>query len=517
MKTAGIFNDVIGPVMRGPSSSHTAGAFHISSLAASLLGDPFIRARFIFDPDGSYGRVFREQGADVAFAAGLLGWSITDERFEQALQAASSDAREIEFTVEPVADADHPNTVEMELFSEKGATLRLRAKSTGGGAIEITRLNTFAVKFTGRYHETAIEFTGENPGAVEELLNRDGECLEIVADAASAGSVLIAARRISPLPDEVRSDIRNLQGVEKLWTGAPLFFVEKGEPIWSNGREMIELAEASNRSLGRLALQYETTLLDAGEEVVLDEMSRRFDVMKASIERGLSDDTPSMQLLSPTAKDLFKSIDEGNLPAGGMHARAAARALAVMHVNAGKGLVCAAPTAGSAGVIPAVILTLAEERRLEHETILTSLLAAGAIGVVIAQQATFAAEVAGCQVEIGAATAMAAAAVVDAMGGSARQAADAAAIALQNSMGSVCDLVQGMVEIPCHTRNAAGASSAFICADMILGGYSNPIPLHETVDAVHEVGRALPPELRCTALGGLAVAPSARALGNRSD
>ena len=137
--------------------------------------------------------------------------------------------------------------------------------------------------------------------------------------------------------------------------------------------------------------------------------------------------------------------------------------------------------------------------------------------MVIAQQATFAAEVAGCQVEIGAATAMAAAAIVDAMGGSARQATDAAAIALQNSMGSVCDLVQGMVEIPCHTRNAAGASSAFICADMILGGYSNPIPLHETVDAILEVGRALPPELRCTALGGLAVAPSARALGNRSD
>jgi L-serine dehydratase len=107
---------------------------------------------------------------------------------------------------------------------------------------------------------------------------------------------------------------------------------------------------------------------------------------------------------------------------------------------------------------------------------------------------------------------MAAAAVVEAAGGSARQACDAAAIAFQNTMGSVCDLVQGIVEIPCHTRNAVAASSAFVCADLILGGYANPIPLDETVDAVYAVGKMLPCELKVTALGGLALAPSARAL-----
>ena len=119
---------------------------------------------------------------------------------------------------------------------------------------------------------------------------------------------------------------------------------------------------------------------------------------------------------------------------------------------------------------------------------------------------------AGCQVEIGAAGAMAAAAVVEAAGGSAAQAADAAAIALQNTMGSVCDLVQGLCEIPCHTRNAVAASSAFVCADLVLGGYDNPIPLDETIDASFASGRMLPAELRCTARGGLAVTPSALAL-----
>jgi L-serine dehydratase len=132
--------------------------------------------------------------------------------------------------------------------------------------------------------------------------------------------------------------------------------------------------------------------------------------------------------------------------------------------------------------------------------------------LIVANRATFAAEVAGCQVEIGASGAMAAAAIVEAAGGTARQAVDAAAIAFQNTMGSVCDLVQGIVEIPCHTRNAVAASSAFVCADLIMGGYHNPIPLDETIDAVYAVGKMLPRELKVTALGGLAQTPSGLAL-----
>jgi L-serine dehydratase len=176
------------------------------------------------------------------------------------------------------------------------------------------------------------------------------------------------------------------------------------------------------------------------------------------------------------------------------------------------GIVCAAPTGGSAGVLPGVMVTLEEEKGLAGERAALALLAAGAVGLVVAARATFAAEVAGCQVEIGAAGAMGAAAVVEAVGGSAARALDAASISLQNTMGSVCDLVQGMCEIPCHTRNAVAASSAFVCADLVLGGYVNPVPLDETVDASFASGRMLPAELRCTAKGGLAMAPSALAL-----
>jgi L-serine dehydratase len=271
---------------------------------------------------------------------------------------------------------------------------------------------------------------------------------------------------------------------------------------------MVEMAEKRNCSLGEIAIAYEAELLGIPEADVVAEMGRRFEVMRSAVHRGLEENLPTMQLLEPSARQIFRSEADGRLPIGGLHTRAAARAMAVMHVNGGMGVVCAAPTAGSAGVIPGVMVTMAEELDLDEKVIARSMFAAAAIGLVVAMRATFAAEVAGCQVEIGASGAMAAAGVVEAFDGGARHAADAAAIAFQNTMGTICDPVQGIVEIPCHTRNATAASSAFVCADLIMGGYSNPISLDETVDAVYEVGKMLPPELKCTALGGLAQTPS---------
>jgi L-serine dehydratase len=278
---------------------------------------------------------------------------------------------------------------------------------------------------------------------------------------------------------------------------------------------MVALAEQRDCSLGQVGLAYESTLLGLPEREIVAEMIHRFEVMRAAVRRGLDENVPPMQLLQPTARHVIQAEANGRVAIGGIHTRAAARAMAVMHVNGGAGVVCAAPTAGSAGVIPGVVVTLAEEKGLSQEQATLALIAASAVGVIVATRATFAAEVAGCQVEIGASGAMAAAAVVEAAGGTARQAADAAAIAFQNTMGSVCDPVQGIVEIPCHTRNAVAAASAFVCADLILGGYINPIPLDETIDAVCAVGRMLPQELRCTARGGLSLTPSALAMPRR--
>lgn len=515
MKPVSILNDVTGPVMRGPSSSHTAGSHHIASLARSLLGDEPRAARFCFDPGGSYGKVYTQQGADRALAAGLMGWSILDDRFADALEQAERHGLSIAFEVRELPDADHPNFVRIRLDSRAGRRLDLDAKSTGGGGFEVTRLGGWPVCLTGDCHEIVAEVERKGEADVRDLLEGDKEA-EGDIEASSQGELtLLLARRRSPLSLEARSGLERNKEIRNLWIGTPVFFIQRGDPLFRSAAEMTALAEEQNISLGRTALKYEAALLGLSEEEVLKEALRRLDIMRDSVRRGLEEPGPRMQLLEPTASRILAMEAQNKLALGGLHTRAAARAMAAMQTCGGMDVVCAAPTAGSAGVLPAVLTTWMEELGLDREDAALALLAGGAVGVILATRATFAAEIAGCQVEIGAAGAMASAAVVDAAEGSAAQAADAAAISFQNTMGSVCDLVQGIVEIPCHTRNAAAASSAFVNADVIMGGYKNPIPLDETIDAVYSVGKMLPAELRVTSLGGLAQTPSARAMKPR--
>jgi L-serine dehydratase len=321
--------------------------------------------------------------------------------------------------------------------------------------------------------------------------------------------VLLTARtEISADPDAV-SGLRELPGVTDIWVVSPVFFVRKGETLFESAEEMVTVAEDRDLSLGEIGLAYEVELLGMTKTEAIDEVLRRYEVMEESVIAGLDDSRSDMLLLAPTASRVFGAERDGAVAVGGIHTRAAARAMAVMHHCNSRGVVCAAPTGGSAGTVPGVVVSLAEERELSRMQTALALFAASAVGLIVARRATFAAELAGCQVEIGVSGAMAAAAVVEAVGGTARQAADAAAVSLQNTMGSPCDPVAGTCEVPCHTRNAVAASSAFTCADLILGGYTNPIPLDETIDASYEVGKALPSELRCTAKGGCAVTPSA--------
>lgn len=498
--------------MRGPSSSHTAGAWHIGRLIRSLLDSSPASARFTFDPDGSYGNVYREQGADLAFIAGLLGADITDSRFPSMLEHATEMGLDISFVRDPIPGTEHPNTVIIDCTSLDGTSVTATAVSTGGGSVEIIRLGDWPLLINGRYHDVVVEAEAGPVVDVLDLLSPDDSETVEIEQLTRDDLSLLHCRRLSPLKGDLTERLRALSGVREVWTTEPIFFVQRGLPIFTDAAGMVAMAIDRKISLGALALEYESVLLGLPVEEVLAEVIFRLRIMEGSVIEGLAPDPPTMQLLRPSAGRILKAEAGGRLAVGGVHARVAARAMAVMHVNAGMGVVCAAPTAGSAGVIPAVISTLREERGLSGEAAARALLAAGAIGVITAERATFAAEVAGCQVEIGSAGAMAAAAVVEVAGGSAREAADAAAISYQNTMGSVCDLVQGMVEIPCHTRNATAASGALVCADLVLGGYENPIPLDETIDAVYDTGRMLPPELRCTALGGLAATPSAREL-----
>ncbi len=243
MKAISIFNDVLGPVMRGPSSSHTAASYHIGRLARELLGAKVDTATFTFDPDGSYAQVYAQQGSDRAFAAGLMGWSITDGRFHQALDQAATQGIELLFEVQPLRHAGHPNTVEIRLESETGGTLHLVADSIGGGAVVVTRLDGWPLRLTGDAHEVLVELEDGDAPAARDLLQRDGLLLEPLAEQAKDGLLFLHARRSSALDAAARGELETLPGLRCIWTAPPIFFAQRGQPLLSSAAEMAALAE----------------------------------------------------------------------------------------------------------------------------------------------------------------------------------------------------------------------------------------------------------------------------------
>jgi L-serine deaminase len=505
MTTASILNNVIGPVMPGSSSSHTAGPYHIAKMCRSMIGELPCEISFTFEPASSIAEVYHEQGSDLALIMGTLDLPLTDPRFKKAFDLFPSYGVDIKFIVKSFPEACHPNSIKIEAKLKDGSLFTAVADSTGGGALLFRRLNGWEVEMTGDAYWLSVEVPAERSADVMEMLQKSGK----VSASEKNGRSMLLLSTPAPVDSLIIEKLKSEKQLFSCLCAIPVFFPIRGERIFTSGEEMVKYAEEKGLSLGEAALEFESALLCMPKETLDAEMDRRLQVMIDSVTLGLSENSPQMFLLDPSAKKIMDAEKEGRLALGGIHTRAAARAMAAMQVNSGQGIVCAAPTGGSAGVIPGVMVTMLEDMKKTREEVVRSMWAAGAIGWVLATRGTFAAEVCGCQVEIGAAGAMGAGAVVEAAGGSARQAADAGAIMFQNAMGLVCDLVQAIVEIPCHTRNGSFASQAFICADMILGGYYNAVHIDDTVDAVYSSGKMLPLELRCTSLGGMAVTPSA--------
>ncbi|MGB3225024.1 MAG: L-serine ammonia-lyase, iron-sulfur-dependent, subunit alpha [Desulforhopalus sp.] len=504
-----IFNDVLGPVMRGPSSSHTAGSYHIALVVRHLLAAEPCKIKITFDRDGSYGKTYVQQGVDQAFVTGLMGWKQTDEIFTVALNTAKSKGVEIDFELTTLPQADHPNYVIIEVAGRENQQIKIEAKSVGGGTFQIVRVDEAELLLDGKSYVTLLTIDKETEAKTFDFIKKHYPQAEISSSLTDGQKLVLQITGDSPLRlDELSS----LPSIFCSRQAKPVYYTQKGAPLFCSAKEMLQYSTDHNCSLGETVLEYEKAILGLTEEEAIAEMLRRYAVMRQSVTDGLDNNKVHMQLLEPMAGKIMDRVKKGKVAIGGLHSIAGAAAMAAMHTCNSRGVVCAAPTGGAAGTLPGVLTALEDEYELNERQIALMLFAAGAIGLILAIRATFAAEVAGCQVEIGAAGAMGAAAVVEFAGGTASQACDAAAISFQNTMGSVCDLVQGMCELPCHTRNAVAASSAFTNADMIMGGYTNHIDLDETIDAVYSSGLMLPRELRCTALGGLALAPAAISL-----
>ena len=276
-------------------------------------------------------------------------------------------------------------------------------------------------------------------------------------------------------------------------------------------KELVEQA-AAYPSVAEMMISIEMENNGYSRERIIETMERNLTVMKQSIEEGIAGVKSVTGITGGDATRLNNYINSGHFLSGETILTAVRNAVAVNEVNAKMGLICATPTAGSAGVVSGVLMAAIERLELTHEQQLNFLFTAGAFGLVIANNSSISGAEGGCQAEIGSASAMASAALVCAAGGSADQAAQAIAITLKNMMGLICDPVAGLVEVPCVKRNALGSSQAFISADMALAGIRSVIPPDEVVAAMYQVGRQMPQIFKETAEGGLAVTPTAKRL-----
>ncbi|MGC4377646.1 L-serine ammonia-lyase, iron-sulfur-dependent, subunit alpha [Fictibacillus sp. Mic-4] len=286
--------------------------------------------------------------------------------------------------------------------------------------------------------------------------------------------------------------------------------------MFRNVAELVKLAESKGCKISDIMIEQEMEVTGRSREEILAQMDKNLKVMEDAVERGITEDVKSHSgLTGGDAKLLQAYMKSGKSLSGELMMDAVSKAMATNEVNAAMGTICATPTAGSAGVVPGVLFALREKLNPTREQMLAFLFTSGAFGFVVANNASISGAAGGCQAEVGSATGMAAAAVVELAGGTPSQCAEAMAIALKNMLGLVCDPVAGLVEVPCVKRNAMGASNAIVAADMALAGIKSRIPCDEVIDAMFKIGQNMPSALRETAEGGLAATPTGRKLAEK--
>lgn len=279
---------------------------------------------------------------------------------------------------------------------------------------------------------------------------------------------------------------------------------------FKNAKEILALCQEKNLPISEVMRQREILLGETTAKIVDQRMDRVLEIMKDAAFSPIKDPVISMGgLIGGEARKLCEFHDLGKSLCGNVLGKGITYAMATLETNASMGLIVASPTAGSAGIVPGMMLALQEVYGFSDKKIRQALFNAGAIGYLAMRNATVAGAVGGCQAEVGIASAMAASAAVELLGGTPLQCTYAASTVLMNMLGLVCDPVGGLVEYPCQNRNAAGVSNALIAAEMSLAGITQFIPLDEMIDAMYTVGKKLPAELRETALGGCAATPSA--------
>jgi L-serine dehydratase len=507
MNYPSIFNDVVGPVMRGPSSSHCAASLRIGRICHDLMDGRISEIEIDFDPNGSLATTHKDQGSDMGLFGGFLGWEAYDERLVDSEMHIAAAGIRIKITIKEI-HAEHPNTYQITL-TNPWEVHQVVAISTGGGMIEVIEIDGAKVSLAGDSFVTLI-YTADSQKLIHYLNQSElRDSFEIHTGEKEFIAIKTQALLDSTLIEELK-EIEGVTQVKQIKPVLPVLTAKDTTVPFITCDEMFAYNQDKNLSLWELAVKYESMRGNISEEEVLSKMNEIRIILKNAVETGLKGTKFEDRILGPQSVKFKSMMEDKKLVDGNVLNRIIMYVSAIMEVKSSMGVIVAAPTAGSCGAMPGAVLGVSDSLGLSDEETVKALMIAGLIGVFIAAHSTFAAEVGGCQAECGSGSTMAAAAIVYLAGGNLNQSISAASMALQSALGMICDPIGNRVEAPCLNRNVMAASNALSCSNMALADYDHLIPLDQVIETMYEVGKSIPNTLRCTNLGGLSITKAAK-------
>lgn len=495
-----IFNDVIGPVMRGPSSSHTAASWRIAYVCLSILDDKLHHALIEFDKDGAWAPNYREQGTCMGIEGGLLKIDISDPLMKETKLLAQQNKIDISYRVSSFVTT-HPNTVRLTLTGISGKKLVFIAISTGGGAFEIQSVDGITINYKGDSYLALI-------------LSSDKISLPNISVEAIVDNNILFTKILSPykLPTTLITELKEISKVKSVVELNPILPIVSGRdtpPPFTNIDSLLNYAKTTSKSLGQVGAIYESHRSGLTDVVLYQEIMKIISTIDSSINIGIEGTTYEDRIL-PQQSHLIAKAESSKKIKEGVVNRIIAYVSALMEAKSSMEVIVAVPTAGSCGAVGGALRAISENCNSTTEELANAYFAAGIIGVYIAERSGFSAEEHGCQVECGAASAMAAAGIAELMGASAKQSISASSMAMQNMVGMICDPVADRVEVPCLGKNINAAVNAHSSAIMAVSGFDPVIPFTEVIDTVINVSKSMPSCVKCTGRGGLAITSSAQ-------